>query len=253
MFKALLIALQFLTRLPLPKGILTDGDYTEKRLGQSVIFYPVAGLVIGALLYLVVYVCHQYLQVSSPLIIAALVLLIWVLLTGALHLDGLSDSADAWVGGYGDKDKTLAIMKDPYCGPAGVSIIVITLILKFALLTVISKPGSTGLIVVPVMARLFILFLFMTTPYVRPSGIGAIQASELPRMLAWFTILFFSIVGIYVVGIQLVYLISACLVVFFLLRQLMVNRLGGTTGDTAGAMIEILEVTALLVLGVLLK
>ncbi len=51
--------------------------------------------------------------------VAVLVLAVWVGLTGALHLDGLADSADAWLGGYGDRARTLAIMKDPYCGPAG--------------------------------------------------------------------------------------------------------------------------------------
>jgi adenosylcobinamide-GDP ribazoletransferase len=52
--------------------------------------------------------------------LAALLLAVWVLLTGGLHLDGLADTADAWIGGQGDRDRTLAIMKDPRSGPIAI-------------------------------------------------------------------------------------------------------------------------------------
>lgn len=141
MLRPLVIALQFLTRLPLPKSILQEQDYRPEQLGKSVLMYPVVGILIGGLLVLLAKALHSFTPHIPTMLIAALVLFSWVLITGALHLDGLSDSADAWVGGYGDKDKTLAIMKDPYCGPAGVSIIVIVLLVKFTALTAVKDQG----------------------------------------------------------------------------------------------------------------
>jgi adenosylcobinamide-GDP ribazoletransferase len=59
----------------------------------------------------------------DPGVAAALVLILWVWSTGALHLDGLADSADAWVGGLASRERTLEIMKDPRSGPAAVTAI----------------------------------------------------------------------------------------------------------------------------------
>lgn len=248
MLRPLLIAVQFMTRLPLPKSILKETDYQPEQLGKSVLMYPVVGLLIGGMLALMVLGLNTYAPQLQPLVIAALVLFSWVLLTGALHLDGLSDSADAWVGGYGDKAKTLAIMKDPYCGPAGVSIVVITLLVKFAVLTVIVGQSWMSLLIAPVIARSAVIVLFMSTPYVRKDGIGASHAEHLPKLLAWIML---TLVGLgcgYFLQLKFLWLLLAVAIVFLLLRYLMTQRLGGTTGDTAGGMIEVIEVVVLLVL-----
>ncbi|MFH4181104.1 adenosylcobinamide-GDP ribazoletransferase, partial [Acinetobacter baumannii] len=68
---------------------------------------------------------------------------LWIWLTGGLHLDGLADTADAWVGGFGDKQRTLQIMKDPSCGPIGVLSLVIICLLKFALVFVLIDQHQT--------------------------------------------------------------------------------------------------------------
>ena len=77
------------------------------------------------------------LEGASPLLQAALLLALWVALTGALHLDGLADSADAWLGGFGDPARTLEIMKDPRSGPVAVVVLVLLLLLKFSALLVV--------------------------------------------------------------------------------------------------------------------
>lgn len=108
MINPFLIALQFLTRLPV--RIASEPD--EKSIAQSLSYYPLVGLIIGALLAGIAW----GLSGAPVLLSAALLLVTWVLVTGGLHLDGLADSMDAWVGGLGDRERTLAIMKDPYCG-----------------------------------------------------------------------------------------------------------------------------------------
>ena len=67
-------------------------------------------------------ISHQH------LLTAALVLAVWVLLTGALHLDGVADCADAWVGGFGDREKTFQILKDPRSGTHSCSVLVLVLL-----------------------------------------------------------------------------------------------------------------------------
>ena len=88
--RAFWLALQFLTRLPAPRMT----EHTAEDRGRSVLYYPVVGLLIGAVLTAFLFLLADV----NPGLRAALLLLVWVLLTGALHLDGLADSADAWLG-----------------------------------------------------------------------------------------------------------------------------------------------------------
>ncbi len=77
------------------------------------------------------------LQALPLVLLSSVILVLWIWLTGGLHLDGLADTADAWVGGFGDKARTLEIMKDPSCGPIGVLSLVIVCILKWSALYVL--------------------------------------------------------------------------------------------------------------------
>lgn len=92
------IALQFLSSLP----VTLPGMPPPPAMGRSLLCYPVVGLLFGALLWLL----HLALGSAPPMLQAALLLSAWVLLSGALHLDGLADSADAWLGGFGDRART---------------------------------------------------------------------------------------------------------------------------------------------------
>ena len=127
------IALQFLTVLPIELTTMPSA----KQNGQAILFYPFVGLLIGLILFGV-----SLILVKLPiLLIASIILVLWIWLTGGLHLDGLADTADAWVGGFGDPERTLKIMKDPSCGPIGVLSLVVVCLLKFAALYVLlQKP-----------------------------------------------------------------------------------------------------------------
>ena len=97
-----LIAVQFLTRFP----IRLDPPPVAREVGLSLLWYPAVGVLLG----LLVWVSAILLSPLATPLAAAMVLALWVSCTGALHLDGLADTADAWVGGRGDRERTLAIM-----------------------------------------------------------------------------------------------------------------------------------------------
>lgn len=235
------IALQFLSSLP----IRLPGMPTPQQLGRSLLLYPAVGVLFGLML-----MGLNLLLAGAPLLLhAALLLSAWVLLSGALHLDGLADSADAWLGGFGDRERTLAIMKDPRSGPVAVVTLVVVLLLKFtAILALIDAHRSIGLFLAPVLGRAAMLGLFLNTPYVRSGGLGQALADHLPRPLGA-KVLIATLVGcVAVAGVAGGLAVLVATAGFFGLRRLMIQRLGGSTGDTAGALLELLEVLVLVTL-----
>jgi len=244
---ALKIALQFLTRLPVRSATYDDAD-----VKASIYWYGVVGLIIGALLALTKTALLWLAPYLDSQISAAVLLCLWVLVTGALHLDGLADSADAWIGGK-DTNSTLAIMKDPRCGPAGVVSILLVLILKFACLNALVTQSAWLLLLAPLSARALLPALFLHTPYVRESGLAtpfreglSVEASQLPLIPC--AILWFVLLGWGSLPALLVFT-----AVFLGLRQLMIKRIGGTTGDTAGALVEIMEAVVLLLVSIVIS
>lgn len=240
---ALLVAVQFLTSLP----VRLPGMPSPQQLGRSLLWYPAVGVLIGLLLYGL-----NALLAGTPLLLhAALLLAAWVALTGALHLDGLADSADAWLGGFGDRERTLTIMKDPRSGPIAVVTLVLVLLLKFAaLVAVLEQQHASALLLAPWLARALLPLLFMTTPYVRPGGLGQALAEHLPRERLPVVLAGHALAMLLFGWSALLVLVGGGLL-FAWLRQRMLARLGGTTGDTAGAMVEVAECTALVLVALL--
>ncbi|MGZ4957768.1 MAG: adenosylcobinamide-GDP ribazoletransferase [Methylomonas sp.] len=234
-----LTALQFLTRIPVSPGLIT-----EKQLGRSVLFYPWIGLLIGGLLGVSAWVLTN----SPPMVVAAILLTIWVLLTGALHLDGLADCADAWVGGFGDRQRSLKIMKDPASGPVAVTVVMLVLLLKWtALAALIEQNRFTPLLMAPLLGRSAILVLMLSTPYVSPQGLAEKLLLHLPeKAVLWvigvsltFALISIGLLPLLIAGLALIWV-----------RHAAVSRLGGMTGDVYGAAVELVE-TGVLLAGVL--
>lgn len=237
MFASLILSLQFLTRLPITINI----DITDKRLGQSVLFYPIVGLLIGLSLYFTQLLLPTYALELK----AAMILSFWVLLTGGLHLDGLADCTDAWAGGLGNKQRSLDIMKDPAAGPIAVVILLLLLLLKWSALLAILKQENTLaiLLLTPCLGRISILILMLSTPYIRKNGLGSTLQLTLPKTAT--TVISFS--GILLCATLLSVSVSlAALLVIACIRYLALQRLQGVTGDVYGACVEIVETTVLI-------
>ncbi|MEQ1065821.1 adenosylcobinamide-GDP ribazoletransferase [Acinetobacter sp. XH1741] len=231
------IALQFLTVLPIELKTIP----TVQQNGRAILFYPLVGLIIGGILFL-----SACLFAKLPVLLLAIIITaLWVWLTGGLHLDGLADTADAWVGGFGDKLRTLQIMKDPSCGPIGVLSLVIICLLKFALIYVlIEQHQMLFLICVPILGRVVPSILFLTTPYVREKGLGRSLTDHLPKTASWIVATLVLLLPLYW-GWQGLIAIIGFLISLVYLRYLFIKRIGGITGDTVGAAIELSETVLL--------
>jgi adenosylcobinamide-GDP ribazoletransferase len=238
-----LIALQFLTRVPVRLKRAPDGG----ELGRSLLWYPLVGALLGALLYAAAG-GFGFVHVP-PSLRAALLLLVWIVATGALHLDGLADTADAWVGGHGDCERTLAIMKDPHAGPIAVVALMIVLLVKFTALEALPPTSAwPALLLPPLLARTSMPLLFATTPYLRAGGLGSALAEHLPRRGAYLIAAVVTIAVVCTFAAAGVCAVVAAGALFFFLRGLLMRRLGGFTGDCSGAMIELIEAGVLVAL-----
>ena len=236
MFVSFTLALQFLTRLPLG----TNSAFSDFRVGQSVLFFPLVGLLIGAILLLI-----SYLLKEQPIALsAAIILTVWVLITGGLHLDGLADCSDAWAGGLANKERSLAIMKDPAAGPIAVIILILLLLLKWTALQsiLLQQQEILPLLLAPFLGRLSILLLMLSTPYIRENGLGSMMQQYLPKRAAKF------IIGcsLLFVGLINFYTLLSVLVLVALIRYLALQRLQGVTGDVYGASVEMVEAMVLI-------
>ena len=157
----------------------------------------------------------------------------------------MADTADAWVGGFGDKARTLEIMKDPSCGPMGVLSLVIVCILKWsALYVLLQKQLYTALILFPMLGRLVPLFFFLSTDYVRAKGLGSQLGQHLARPMAVAILLLMPLVALYWAWVGVVVIATFYLVLWYL-RYKFIQRIGGVTGDTIGASIEMIELATL--------
>tara|TARA_B110000046_G_scaffold169425_1_gene188545 strand:- start:929 stop:1666 length:738 start_codon:yes stop_codon:yes gene_type:complete len=230
--------MQFLTRIPLATRTIFD----NKDYANSLAWYPVIGLVLGGLVWLSGVALTG---LSSTSLTAALVLAVWVLLTGALHLDGVADCADAWVGGFGDREKTFQILKDPRSGPIAVVVLVLVLLIKWAALEVLLGSEHWSIIwLIPLLARGAMPYIFWRLDYVRSSGLGAAFVEGLSRQRILISLLFLVVIAVLSLTGQLgilVLFVVVSLLIYLWWKRASYQKLGGFNGDCAGALVEFLE------------
>lgn len=233
--KILLLAMSLMTRIPMPElEDIQAADYARASL-----FFPLAGLLIGICLVLIALV----LSATSALLLAAVLTVLWAVVTGGLHLKGVGSSADAWIGGIGDEAKTQRILNDQITGDAGTTAIAAILILKFAVLTVLLEQDYLwSILFAPVFGRAMILLLFMTTPCVQAEGLASAVSTYLPRDLVRLILAVCLLLAAIVSLNGLLVMLAG----FWLLRRLALQRLQGCTIDTAGASVEFGEMFWLL-------
>ncbi|MGB4598755.1 MAG: adenosylcobinamide-GDP ribazoletransferase [Trichlorobacter sp.] len=235
----LLIALQFLTILPVPSPKRCEAD----DLGRSTAWFPLAGLIIGSLLWL----ADQALTVIFPRHLTdALLVALLALLTGALHLDGLADVCDG-LAARGDKQHFLAVMKDSRVGAVGVVGVVVGLLLKYAaLLAVPIYLKGPALLLFPALARFGQVTLLTGSRSARSDGLGTLVLSGMQPLqffLAAACILPMAWFGLRIAGLVA---LSAVFSWALLVRSWFTRRLNGITGDIVGFASEAAEIIALL-------
>ncbi|WP_303721299.1 adenosylcobinamide-GDP ribazoletransferase [Malonomonas rubra] len=232
----------FLTIFPLAEHVVID----NQRLGRSMGLFPAVGLALGLLLVL----CNGLLSPLIPrAVLDCLLLLLLILATGALHLDGVADMIDGLAGGR-DRESSLRIMKDSRVGAMGVVGLVMLLLLKYlCLYHVPLAQKSAALCLMPTAGRWCQVFLARCSSYVRAEGgtgsvfVEHVGAAELLR--ASLTLLLAALVLFQFNGFWLAVLL---LLFAVLLMYYFERRLGGVTGDILGAATEMSEVFALLLI-----
>jgi len=236
-----LVALQFLTRLPVRLPITPD----DKSMGQSILYYPLVGLIIGIIISLIFFISDNV----DDALQAALVLFCWTLLTGALHLDGLADTVDALAGGHGQKGRILQIMKDPAAGPMAVITLICVMLLQYSAL--ISIQDGLVLIAIPVISRALVLLLFINTDYVREQGLGSTLKTHLPHKTAYWVLAISSFTVVMFLGLDGSLLIGLNLALLFYIRGKLIKSIGGFSGDVAGALLVLSETLSLVTVAIL--
>ncbi|MCY2992627.1 MAG: adenosylcobinamide-GDP ribazoletransferase [Planctomycetota bacterium] len=239
--KQLLAALRFLTILPMPG---TWGT-TETDLAGSVPWFPVVGLLLGALAATVAWDASL---VLPPLVAAVVILGVLMTVSGCLHLDGLADTADGCLSSR-SRERMLEIMKDSRTGAMGVVAVVVLLLTKFAALA--SLPAEVlwrAVLLMPLAGRCAMVVHVAVLPCVRPSGLGALFYQRRSRLAAIWAVGVLAAVAWGLLGRRGLVVCGAGLAVTLALAVYVHRKLGGTTGDTLGAVCEIVEVVPALLL-----
>lgn len=230
-------ALQFLTRLPVPRAVALNPD----DLPRAAPWFPLVGAIVGAAVGAALWAGGHV----SPSTGALCALLVWVVITGGLHLDGLGDVADALAASHRSPERFLAVLRDPHIGAFGVMAIALQLIAKLVLLADLSATDALpALILVAAWARWGPLVWGLVLPPLA-SGSGERFAAQIDRRIVAAEGIALALLSLWLAPVLLAaLLVVAVIAVYWKLR------LGGMTGDCLGAGIEVTETALLFVLAV---
>jgi adenosylcobinamide-GDP ribazoletransferase len=242
LLQAFACAVSFLTRIPVPGR----ASLPPRTAGLSVMFFPVVGLMLGAASAGVAALLRDQMHLAPHLLWALLLVSVQALLTGALHLDGLSDVVDGLGGSRGDRERALEIMKDTHIGAFGVVALILLLTGKTLLMNeVLRTPGTVALLMAyPVAARLGAALLVVFVPCARATGLAKIfhDGSRWPAALVAAA---FAAAGLWQLGPSTFLPSAHALGAGLAVGAYLAIRLRGLTGDAYGAAIEVAELAFL--------
>ena len=232
--RRLRLATQFLTRLPVP----AVDDFSPDDLSRSAAWFPFVGLVLGGVVALVLWLASY----RAPTLGAAIALVTWVWLTGALHLDGLADLSDALAAAHHDQQRFFAVLADPHLGTFGVVSIVLVLILKLTSLAHLTGLPLANPAALPLLLAWARLGPLAWSRWLQPlkAGHGERFAAHLP--IGWIA---FWTAALLVASALLAPTLCLAPLVILAWGAWLRWRLGGITGDCLGAGVEITEVALL--------
>jgi len=239
--KPLFAAIQFLTIAPVPASWAGGTE----RLVRSIPYFPIVGLLIGG--FLVAFDWALRIALPGPLISATLVVLAMEAVSGALHLDGLADSADGLLSAR-TRDRALEIMRDSRAGPMGVAAVTGILLAKVAALAELPCDARWRILVLmPLAGRAALVLKLALLPYARPEGGLAtlFKTSTRPWHAVW-ALSVLTAGGALVLGWAGIAGAAAAFAATALFARYCLRRIGGLTGDTLGAACELAELAAAL-------
>ena len=258
--KGLILLFKFMTRLPIP----INPEFDSKELGKSMKFFPIVGMVIGIILYVIYIIGAKF--ILSSYLLATVVVLSEVVLTGGLHLDGLADTFDG-IFSYRSKQKMLEIMKDSRLGTNGGIALILYFLLKILLIAGIKDSGfgvagslfglqdATGavILVTPILARINPVLNCAFSPYAKASGSAKdfVECTDKNGVLIAVALglVFSAVIGCGILRVlnpvHLINITAITMVLGLYFAKLMERKIGGITGDTLGAVLELSEIIVL--------
>ena len=232
-----LVAVQFMTRLPVPRGI----PYAPDALAKSAVFFPAIGLLVGAGGAVLYSLLSPY---ASRDVVVVLILVYLVTVTGGLHEDALGDAADGLGGGW-DKGQVLAIMRDSRIGSFGTIAITLGLLARFVFLTNLAPGRFIGFFIAgQVLGRWTALPLAFFLPSARDNeaGQGQLVAGKITAVsFGAGTILALAIVT-FILKSAAVWATLAAVIIAAVSGLYYWRRVGGITGDCLGATNQLAEI-----------
>lgn len=221
-------------------------DASERDFRASLLWFPILGIFIGAFLLGWRWVL-MLIGLAEPLAVAGGIVVGWVVVTGALHLDGLGDVADGIYGGRTQEER-LRIMKDPHVGAMAVVTIVCVLLMKFCFISSLTPSAiDESLLLATCLGRYAMVVLATTLPYARTKGGTAqpfIRTGD--RWVLWGATGLTAFLAFSIHATMGLIILVVAWIGTWILRGVFARTLGGITGDALGATVEITEVIVLL-------
>lgn len=234
------IAISFLTKIPIPKRLVSD----DKTLAGSMAYFPLVGLLLGLVLVL----ANNALALFLPIRLVNLLLVLFlILLTGAIHIDGLADTIDGFCAKTKTKEEILHIMRDSRIGTMGVIAVALLILFKYELLNeILPQFKNIALILMCSISRWSQVLVSYFSKYAREGeGLGKPFVGNVKKRQSYLAaafIIFISSLVWFPKGLLVVILTS---ISTWIIMKYVHKKIGGMTGDTVGAISELTEVIAL--------
>jgi adenosylcobinamide-GDP ribazoletransferase len=244
-------AIRFLTLIPAPWLKNASEDF-EQTIANCMAWFPAVGLLVGLMGCAAGFVA-SYFWPQSAFVRALAVVVVWAVLTGGLHLDGLSDTFDGTMS-WRNRERMLEIMKDSRIGAMGALALVAVLLLKIGFLSAAGEGWWRAALLAPMLGRWADIYGIFFYPAAREGGLGkTFHAKVKRRDFGWGSLFVLGVMALLAaVSAQPIQVALRSLLAWGLvfgaaayLCRRWVRQLGGLTGDTYGALSEIGEAVAL--------
>lgn len=232
----LILGIQFLTRIPIKKEV----EFSKRNIRDSLFFFPFIGILIGGLAGLVFYFIGQInIEIATLLTVISL-----IILTGGLHIDGLSDMLDGFLSNR-DREKTLDIMKDSRIGAFGVIGIVLLILGKYVIIKNFTIDMWICIILSIANSRFIAAMIISSKKTARKDGLGELFHNSKPKRKILYSGLIYILILLF---LNISYIIPLLISYIFaeLISLWSYKKIGGLTGDVYGATMEISEIVSLL-------
>ena len=240
-----LVGMMFLTQLPAPATLA----HTEGRLARAARYFPLVGVLVGLLSGGAYFLFSMFLD---PLLSAVLAIGVGLIVTGALHEDGLADSTDGLGGGH-SRERALEIMRDSRIGTFGTCALVGSLCARGAALATFQPyDGFMVLIVAHGLSRGLLPLVLVSGSYARTRGLASSVADGVTTFEAMIAIAFSVLIAMLVGPVAGIAALAATALSGGIMLVIFLRRIGGYTGDGLGAIQQVAEISAMVVLSGLL-